>query len=413
MRRLRAEDGVVLAAAIMLLGAILSVGLGLLMLTDQQQRASAREQSSEAAFNLAEAALNAQIGQLAHAWPAREEAEKKGTYPPICTPQTSTPANACPDPASLTAAYPSTSTSCPTGTQSDAWGSPYASKWTTYVRDDVGESPFFNSTTEKNAVTWDKNADGKVWVRVVGIVNCRAVTLTELVAAQYVPATFPHDAFAANWFTVTNKGEKTLIDRRGTGSQPGGGNVRCNTPHPAKCVNYREKSEQIKPEYEEEPPGPSNTMSEAQLEALRSQAKSEGHFYSGSEGTCPTTVEGLSGRPTYVEGCGELSFNGGTANSEANPGFLVLANGTLYLGGGATFYGVIYAANKQNSEGAVVTLHGSAQVVGAIVVDGSGGIEFGSSHENLKYDPTAINELKLLVGAAATRNSFRVLPVNQ
>jgi type II secretory pathway pseudopilin PulG len=411
MRRARSEDGFALVAAIVLLGAILSVGIGLLTFADAQQRASTREQSGESAFNLAEAALNTQVGQISREWPASEEAETKEKYPRTCTPGTSTATNGCPDPASLTVGYPTTGAACPAGTPADTWGSPVTNKWTTYVRDDVGQSPYFNSAAEQTAATWDKNGDGKVWVRSVGIVNCRVVTLTELVAAQYVPTNFPHDAFAANWFTITNNGNKTMIDRKGNGSQPGGGNARCANPHPAECSHRREG--QIEPEYEEEPPGPSSTMSAVQLEELKAQAKSEGHFYSGSAGNCPTTVEGLSGRPTYIEGCGELSFNGGTGNSEASPGFLVLADGTLYLGGNATFYGVIYAVNKQNSEGAVVTLHANAHVIGAIGVDGNGGIEFGSSHENLKYDPTAINELKVFAGAAATRNSFRVLPINQ
>jgi hypothetical protein len=58
-------------------------------------------------------------------------------------------------------------------------------------------------------------------------------------------------------------------------------------------------------------------------------------------------------------------------------------------------------------------VHGNGHVIGAIVVDGSGGIEFGSSKENLVFDSTAIGEFKLYAGAAATRNSFRVLPTGQ
>jgi hypothetical protein len=52
-------------------------------------------------------------------------------------------------------------------------------------------------------------------------------------------------------------------------------------------------------------------------------------------------------------------------------------------------------------------------VRGAINVDGSGGIEFGSSKANLIYEPQAIYELKTYAGATQTRDTFRVLPSNQ
>jgi hypothetical protein len=91
----------------------------------------------------------------------------------------------------------------------------------------------------------------------------------------------------------------------------------------------------------------------------------------------------------------------------------VLINGTLRLNGNAEFFGTVYAANAQGSSGVVVEVHGNAAVVGSIVVDGNGGISFGSSHENFTYNPAAAKELTSFVGASATRNSFRVLPVSQ
>ena len=87
--------------------------------------------------------------------------------------------------------------------------------------------------------------------------------------------------------------------------------------------------------------------------------------------------------------------------------------GTLHLNGKAEFFGTVYAVNAQNSSGVVVEVHGEATITGSIVVDGNGGISFGSSKVNFIYDPTAVNELKTYAGAAATRNSFRVLPANQ
>jgi hypothetical protein len=100
------------------------------------------------------------------------------------------------------------------------------------------------------------------------------------------------------------------------------------------------------------------------------------------------------------------------------PGFLVIANGTLELSGNSTYCGVIYAANTQKSTGAVVKLQGGTVVVGGIIVDGAGGIEFGSSGSggnpaNLVFDSLAIHDLTISAGAASTRNSFRILPAGQ
>jgi hypothetical protein len=125
-------------------------------------------------------------------------------------------------------------------------------------------------------------------------------------------------------------------------------------------------------------------------------------------------MEQLAGLPAYVEGCGNLKItSNGTSNSSAAPGFLVLYDGTLSVSGTSTFYGVIYAHNAQNATGAVVSLGGNTTVVGAIDVDGKGGIEFGASGVNFIYNSKAISEVKSYAGATPTRNTFRVLPSGQ
>ena len=137
----------------------------------------------------------------------------------------------------------------------------------------------------------------------------------------------------------------------------------------------------------------------------------------------------------YIEDCGkpgklssyELSIKAnGTANCEglsahsgpSSPGFLVLANGTFELSGNSTYCGVIYAANLENLKTAVVKLQGGTVVVGGIIVDGEGGIEFGSSGQggnpaNLVFNSLAFDNLTISAGAASTRNSFRILPSGQ
>jgi Tfp pilus assembly protein PilX len=414
-RRLRDEEGIVLISAIILLAVVLAFGLALVLLSENQQTASAREQASEQAFNLAEAALNAQVGELSSKWPAEEK--EKGEYPFACTETTSAAGNYCPSPTSLKAAYPPSisPTTCPAAAPTEAWGSSLSNRWTTYVRDDLESAPLFNSPAERNAPLFDGNKNEKLWVRAVAVVKCVVVSVISLVARQQVTLNFPHSAVAGNWFRVTNNGKKVIVNTAGEppAAQPGQIAMRCEGVAPGHCEEWSKEKEQISPNTTGAPPTPPMTVNEEQLAALKAQAQAAGTFHSGASGTCPKNLEETTGLPAYIEGCGELKMTGGVGNAQGKPGFLVLADGTLTLKGNAEFWGVIYARNPTNLTGAVVTLGGTAQVRGAINVDGSGGIEFGSSKANLIYEPQAIYELKTYAGATQTRDTFRVLPSNQ
>jgi Tfp pilus assembly protein PilX len=415
----RDEQGFVLVTAIVLLTVMMGLGFGLLMYGNSQQHAAGYEQASETAFDLAEAALNAQISQLAHKWPGTEELAKE--YPASgCTAITSTATNGCPSTGSLSAGYPSIgSGTCPAGTGTDAWGSS-GNGWTTYVRDDKYSSTYFNSAEEKKEPTWDENKDGDLWVRSVGIVQCHVVTLVSLVSKQNIPFNFPRNAATANWFETTNNGNKTIINTQGKAAEPGNVSMRCagfkgtEEEVDKACKKYiSEKSrDQVSPDTTNSPGSPSPTLSAAQLEALKQQAESDGTYY--ASGSCPNNEKELAGLPVYVEGPCNISMGGNAViNSEASPGFLVIINGTIAIGGTCEFYGVIYDTNQQEANGVVAELFGKAHVVGAIDVDGSGGINFGSSKVNLEFNPKVIEEFKLYSGVSSTRNSFRVLPAGQ
>lgn len=422
MTRTHDEQGFALVAAIVILTVMMGLGLGLLLFADTQQKASAHEQASESAFNVAEAALNAQVGQVSRAWPGTKGLEiPKPEAVESCTAATSTSTNGCPTTASLTTGYPNTSPApCSAGTSKDAWGSPLTNQWTTYVRDDAASTEtLFNSGIDQKQPHFDNNKDGKVWVRSVGVAQCRVVTLITLVSQQFVAANFPRNVMSANWFKTGNngKGQEEIVDARGSAENPGDVSMRCSGFVGTEkqileaCANYRVG--QIEPaEVVHGPPGsPSPTLSVTQREALRQQAEWAGTYYPA--GNCPAGLP--AGAIVYVEG--PCSINGGgneSVNTKAAPGFLIIANGTFEMIGNSVFWGTVYAVNKQGSTGLVVTLGGSAQLHGMINVDGNGGIEVGENHnKNLEYDPTAAVELKTYAGATPTRNTFRILPINQ
>jgi type II secretory pathway pseudopilin PulG len=410
---MRDEQGFALVSAIVLLVVIMGLGLGLLLLTDNQTKASGREQAKEAAFNVAEAALNAQVGQISRAWPTKEGVAS-------CTPSTAYSASSyCPTAESLKIGYeknPSPAP-CPAGTPKDAWGSALTNQWTTYVRAPVAGSSVFESAAVKSRPQWDEKEQNKLWIRSVGVVQCQVVSLITLVSRQLVATTFPKNAVTANWFETTNNGNKVLLNTKGKESQAGGVSMRCNG-FPGKtikelkeagCEKYRPG--QVSPDNTEETPAaPAQTWTASQLEAVKKQAQADGTYYAA--GNCPSGLP--AGKPVYVEGPCEVSGGGNeTGNTEAEPGFLVIANGTFSMGGTSTFYGVVYLVNKQGASTAIYSTSGNAHVVGAVNIDGNGGAEFGSSHENLEFNGKAIENLKVYAGATPTRNTFRVLPINQ
>jgi type II secretory pathway pseudopilin PulG len=440
MTRAREESGFALVTSVIIIFILLGLGIALLKFTDTQQKASTFSQSRESAYAVAEAALNSQIYQLSLQWPTAQN----GPHPSVCTPSTGT-TTGCPDPTGLSSAYPNTSSSgCPSGTPSDAWGQSITNQWETYVRADgpatSQTSKLFSSTVNKTQDAWDDGGsgstpDGALWVRAVGVANCRTVSVISKVAVQYVPLNFPQDALLANAFATSNNGNKIIVITNPVGGgQPGPIAVRCNGlaggppwPDPGSaCTNYR--STQVSPDTTgAASSSTSTTLTSYQLDSLRLQAKNNNTYW--ASGNCPSSVSQLTGNPTFIEGPCSMSFtNGGPANSASSPGFLVINKGSIEFNGPVTFYGVIYGVNTQGATGApcsglnggsattpsdIVWIHGTALVQGAIDVDGNGTVCFGSSAANFTYDKTAFSLLKGWGGAEASPNTFRVLPDGQ
>ncbi len=60
---------------------------------------------------------------------------------------------------------------------------------------------------------------------------------------------------------------------------------------------------------------------------------------------CPSS---LAGAFIYIENA-NCSYTGGSINSAAAPGVVIMGGGTLSLGGNSKYYGLIYNANSQGS----------------------------------------------------------------
>jgi Tfp pilus assembly protein PilX len=401
MRRLaREEGGWALVTAIVVMAAMLSLGLGAMVFIDGQTQQTGSERVGESSFNLAEGALKSQIFLLSRDWPG----SPTSAYSP-CT-QAST-SSECPSPATLAAEFS---------------GADYEDvTWSTAVQDNGGSvASYYSTSGAAGQPGYDANGDGKVWVHAeANLRSPQAATwgkpraVAALIKADLVPLPFPRNTVTAGFFGTTNAGSKTIADTSGSSvlaspTQPAPIAVRCSTPPQSACLNFDPTKGQVSPPaYDPAYPGTSALTTE-EVETLRGLAKAAHTYY---ETGCPADP---SGALVFVES-GNCSYNGGNANSQASPGMLVIANGTLTLGGNFTFYGLVYALNQQEPlnqqgpSGNVVTLGGTSSVVGAVAVDGWGGVLAGSSGLNVAFDPNVFNLVKGYGNAAWVKGTWREL----
>ena len=408
-QRRDAERGSALVIAMFAIAMMLMIGIATYSFVDAQQSEATREHIGESSFRLANAALNAQMFQLGSKWPNNSGA----AYPTWCT--SATPAAVpCPDATSLSQSF----TGAEYGSGTCAGG--VTNGWRTAVRDNGGgATSYYDPAVVPSQPTYDANADGNVWVRAEGTARCRTRTTVALVALSRVPLPFPRNVITANWISLVNVGRKVLVDTLGRyaqppsarppgNAQPGGVSARCVSA-PTPCINYDASKGQISPDTSQANSGGSpSTLTTEQIAGLKLQAQNNVPSSYYPAGTCPPS---LTGRLVFVEdltGC--PGYSGG--NTPSSPGGLVFMRGTLSLGGNAVFYGVVYAGNKQNSTGAVVSISGTASIQGAIAVDGPGGVSAGSSRTNVVFDPRAFSLLQALANATMAPNTWRQLPAN-
>jgi hypothetical protein len=136
----------------------------------------------------------------------------------------------------------------------------------------------------------------------------------------------------------------------------------------------------------------------------------------GAAGACIINLQG--GNAGVING----PVAGGNPTACTKYGMIIVIKGTLGLDGNQVFCGVIYMANRGNiglsaSDPPVFALNASAQVIGAVAVDGPGGVVLGSGcgscGGSLRFDPNAFDAVSVAGSAGLVQNTWRELVSGQ
>jgi hypothetical protein len=388
LTRIRSERAIAVPIALMMCTLMLGLGLAILAFTDRQNLQSGGERVQENSLALSEGALTAQSNLLAANWPS-----SAGTAFVTCT-QAST-SSSCADAGSLLGGF----------TSHDFTGA----TWSVSVRDN-GLGNYYDDAATASQPNYDASGpagapDNMVWLRAQGTARGRTRTVVALLRAFPVGQNFPRGVVTAGSFSTSNNGKKAMVD---PGSGPGV-RVRCTPGAGAPqrgdaCLNFVATKGQVwPPTYSADTSIPS-AMSASDVSALRTKAKAAGTWYA----SCPSSLPSAS--LVFIES-GNCSYTGNSQfNSPTSPGMLVVYSGGISFGGTVNFYGVVYCVNNGGSSAAnLVDLGGNAQVQGAVVVDGNGGVTAGSSKMNIIYDANAFNVISLNSSVNIVANTWREL----
>jgi type II secretory pathway pseudopilin PulG len=417
MPRLDDERGWTLVVAMVVLVLMLMFGLATLSVVDTQSQQSRKQRVRESAFNYAEAALGNQVYLLTHNWP---DSSLNGY--PACTPA-STATTQCPVDATLRANF----------AQAGATQVDYVSgaTWKTQVLDDgtcgaVDYSKYYRETLAScvGAANWDANANDQVWVRAEGTArgHTRALVGRAQIQKQVLP--FPRFAVQAGHMIMANN-KNQRVDAGGSSIQ-----LRCTDPQPphqgSSCADF--DPAQITNGSTQYGYGPVHALSSSWRANSKTAAINQGHFCADptvSGGTpssagfcngagCPANLgnpaQTKPGWTVWVERpTGTCSYTANTNwNSATDPGIVIFNDGALSVGGTSTFYGIIYMVNMSNSTATLFSQSGNATMVGAVGVDGPGGIDLGNSaNTRITYDPNVLGRVTSNATAGIVQNSWR------
>jgi hypothetical protein len=381
VRRLHEQTGSALVAAILLMAVMMLVALAAHALVDTEVKASAGERQRETSFNLTEELLNVQVYKLSRDWPGR--GTSANPYPDCAT---GTTHPRCPDAASVLARF---------GGVDVANGA----TWSTIVRDNNNPNVnYYDDAITMAQPHYDANGDDRVWVRAQSTVRGKRRTLVGLVRVGKTVEEMPRAVLLAGKFRTTNSGNKVIVETQGAPLQ-----VRC-LPSPG-CLDYAVNKNQVSPDTTQTGYLGGDALRDDQIQRLRERAIAEGTWSQG----CPATP---AGELVFVEE-GDCAYGNEAmpcCNSAALPGVFIVNRGSITIDGNIVFHGLIYAANRNNSNGWLVTVQGTALVKGAISIDRGGGLQIGTSALNLSFDANVFNRVISYPNAGIVQNTWRELP---
>jgi hypothetical protein len=406
--RLRSDEGgwaIVIAMALM--GVMLASGLALAMTVDVEGKQSATQRTRETAFNLAEAALNAEVRAVGYAWPGAPG----GTFQ-ACP--GSTVANQCPVDSQLQRLIPSVDTR-------------NGITWATEVRDNGGMQ-FYSDALPK--VGYDKDGDGFVWVRAQATADRRTRTMVALVRVNYQQEDILRAAVRTGRLTFSNPGRnKWFID----GQTGGYIQTRCTpTQSGPTCLGISPPDGYVKDlndlynqfdgtwaqGTQRETVDLTNAMSKESIANLKTSAMRLGRYYSAATG-CPTS---LAGNPVYIDHLACQVAGSGTVNSVSSPGMIVVDGGSLRITGNTTIYGVVYYTDllKYDSPATItadpaIDLSGTVALKGGLIVDGMANVNVGDSGAGgtgvaqITFDGRGFDAVHSIATADVVQNTWREL----
>jgi Tfp pilus assembly protein PilX len=431
-RRLRDEGGSALVAGIIILFIIIGFGMAALSTADVQSHQTGHEASGEAAFNLAEGALDAEANLLQQSWP-------------LSATSTCSQSSAA-------------STFCPGSAFTNSFATTYAGHWYTnpqwsvqLVDDNGGTCPncetsnYYLDSARSYAYSYDQNKDDRIWIRAQANIGGQQRTVVAEMVRQKQVIALPKNVITAGGTYTSNDGNKVIInanDNAYGGSGAGPVNIRCVAPNPPtygnSCAGWDPGKGQLSPSGDYsgsyvDPNGGGSSVSPLILQEL----KSSGAYYNG---VCPpndgASLNGIvyvdnppGGGCTYTQGSfnGPYTKTGCPATSptpcpvpNATPGAIIFGSGTLEFNGPISYYGIIYMVNPNSPapdsnglcstfDGPVFWVHGGANIFGGIFVNGCGTVNAGDSAANVDFDSSAFQGFSAYPTPELAKNTFRII----
>ncbi|MFL5824014.1 MAG: hypothetical protein ACJ764_11285 [Solirubrobacteraceae bacterium] len=408
------ESGSALIAGVIVLMVIMLLGSVAIQAANVQSHQTASERAGEAAFNVAESALDSESTLLGQSWPSTT-----ANAWPVCT-QASTTGSTCPK------------SGIATGYTTTYAGSVYKTPtWSVQLVDDnvsgVSDGNYYADSILTNAglAHYDANGDNKLWIRASSTIAGQTRTVVALVTRQSFVVDLPQNVLTSGGVTTANNGNKIIIEAKDAGSGLSGTvDVRCTPDGGAPdwrdpCAGWDPKHGQLDPasNYQlsyVDPIQSYQTLSNGEIQALRQSAQYGGTYY--STGTCPTF--GTSG-VMFIENANCSYTTNATWGSETNPVALVVASGTLSINA-SHIYGIIYMVDGQGSkptsglctssqQNQVITIGGSGAISGGLFIDRCGTATVGDSGFDINYDTKVFNGFKTYSAPSLALSTFRVL----